>query len=250
MKCSPVVSKVNGFVFFGSHDHHMYGIDTENQLQIWRSHCGGGSIFSSPALSDDCCVLYVGTLGGNFVALDAANGKTLWTFNARKPIFASPACVDRCVCFCGVDGCVYVVTRSGNLVWRYKTQGPIFSSPCISLMPDSYCILIGSHDSAVQCLSSDGDLIWKILLDAPVYSTPVDALIPSQAEKRVEGIRTAAEDVVIACSTKGTLYTLSRSSGSVIKASSFDKDIFSSPVVVKNTVIIGCRDNNVYSMQL
>ena len=229
----------------------MYAIDTKRQIQVWRTYGEGGSIFSSPAISEDCKILFVGTLGGKLLAFDSSTGELLWRFNAKKPIFASPVCVNRSVCFCCVDGYVYVVTNSGSLCWSFKTSGPIFSSPCVGLSLTSYHIVVGCHDKSTYCLSSAGTLVWRKQLDSAIYSTPtvITHRMNHSREACIED-EYNAKDLVVACTTNGTLYVLNFANGKMVRSFTFPNEVFSSPVIFKETVVVGCRDNSVYCLTL
>ena len=251
MKCSPVVSGCSGFVYVGSHDHHMYAIDIQKLAQVWRTHCGGGSIFSSPVLSEDSKMLFAGTLGGNLVAINSDTGEVQWKLCMQKPIFSSPLFFGEHVYFCSVDGHIYKVSRSGTLRWSFKASGAIFSSPSCAPSREVYNFVVGCHDKTVYCISNDGKLVWRTQLDFPLYSTP--AVVPC-SEYCCEGVNgghyASAGYLVFICSTDGTLYILNFANGDVVKKYAFSNEIFSSPVLVKSEVIVGCRDNNVYCLGL
>ena len=251
VKCSPVVNKYSGFVYVGSHDHHMYAIDTQKLTQVWRTHCGGGSIFSSPTLSEDFKLLFVGTLGGKLVAINSETGEIQWKLCMERPIFSSPLFAAQHVCFCSVDGHIYMVSKSGTLRWSFQTSGAIFSSPCCAPSSKVCNFVVGCHDKAVYCISNDGRLLWRTQLDSQLYSTP--AVVPC-SEYSCKGVNdghcASAGYLVFICSTDGTLYMLNFANGAIVKKHTFSNEIFSSPVLVKNEVIVGCRDNNVYCLSL
>ena len=229
----------------------MYAIDTENYSQVWRTHCGGGSIFSSPTFSENFEMLFVCTLGGNLVAIDSETGVVHWKLAVQKPIFASPLCVDEHVCFCRVDGYVYLVTNSGVVRWSFQTSGPIFSSPSIAPSFEANSFIVGSHDGAVYCISNIGKLVWRTQLDSPIYSTPAVILRKLAYNEGIyEENGSTTEYLVFICSTDGALYVLNSVNGVIIGAHAFSNEIFSSPVVFGSSVVVGCRDNNVYCLSL
>ena len=251
VKCSPVVSKVSGFAFIGSHDHHMYAIDTQKLSQIWCTYCGGGSVFGSPALSGDFKLLFVGTLGSNLVAIDSETGVVKWKLTMDRPIFTSPLCIDDDICFCCVDGYVHVVASSGCLRWSLKIPGPIFSSPSIAPSFDVTRFVLGSHDKAVYCISNGGELKWRTQLDSPIFATPT--VVPRKGnlcDGSCEEKGSSAEFLVFVCSTDGKLYVLTFGDGTIVKTHVFSNEVFSSPVVFGSSMVVGCRDNNVYCLSL
>ena len=50
----------------------------------------------------------------------------------------------------------------------------------------------------------------------------------------------------VVCTRIGTVVLLDMTKGDVIARCSCEGEIFSSPVVAKNKIIVGCRDNNLY----
>ncbi|XP_032542919.1 beta-alanine-activating enzyme isoform X2 [Chiroxiphia lanceolata] len=70
VKSSGVVDPSSGLVYIGSHDQHVYALDIYKKACVWKSHCEGGAVFSSPCLSSFPHHLYVATLGGLLLAVN------------------------------------------------------------------------------------------------------------------------------------------------------------------------------------
>ncbi len=51
------------------------------------------------------------------------------------------------------------------------------------------------------------------------------------------------------CSSKGCIYVMNPLDGSVIGSIELPGEIFSSPVIVNNRIVVGCRDELVYCVQ-
>jgi outer membrane protein assembly factor BamB len=85
--------------------------------------------FASPATAASGDVVYVGSHGGDFCALDAASGKPIW----RRAIgsVSSKALVDRGRIFVGTDdgALLSLDTFDGAQKWRYQTKGAILHEP-------------------------------------------------------------------------------------------------------------------------
>lgn len=132
-------------------------------------------------------------------------------------------------------------------------------------------ILFGSHDHNAYCLSETGELVWKFLTDSPVYSTIAgiklhaqrqsdrtqlmakqSKLLHSSFSKNVTEQKEISEvhDGVIICSSKGTIYLVNLFSGELITSVSLPSEVFSSPIVLGDVIIIGCRDDKVYSVEM
>ncbi len=101
VESSPAV--VNGIVYFGSTDTHLYAVDATTGALVWRFD-PGDAIVSSPTVSDG--VVYLGTMGGGLFALDAATGHVDWGVTMDGPIEASPEVV---------GGIVYLTTTNNDL---------------------------------------------------------------------------------------------------------------------------------------
>jgi outer membrane protein assembly factor BamB len=94
----------------------------------WRTFVNGnlpytyGSLVlkSSPAVDDG--IVYIGSLDGNFYALDAITGQTVWKYQAGGPILSSPAVDSGGVYFTSEEpttGVLYKLdAASGTLVWK------------------------------------------------------------------------------------------------------------------------------------
>jgi len=73
---TPVASEKCNCVYLTSMDHKVYAVDVGTGESIWDEDLGT-SILYSPVLSADG-QLYVTTLGGDVVALDALTGNVIW----------------------------------------------------------------------------------------------------------------------------------------------------------------------------
>jgi outer membrane protein assembly factor BamB len=71
---SPVV--VNGVVYIGSPDGHLYALNATTGKILWQYKTGDVISFSSPAVANG--VVYVGSDDKTLHAVDAATGKGLW----------------------------------------------------------------------------------------------------------------------------------------------------------------------------
>ncbi len=74
---------------FGSEDGFVYAVKAPGEL-VWRFNASSG-VYSSPAVVDS--VVYIGTEGGDVVALALDSGKLLWRFTtpSAASVFSSPA---------------------------------------------------------------------------------------------------------------------------------------------------------------
>lgn len=255
VKSSPCVDPQTGVAWVGSHDHHLYALDVINKQCVCAIHCGGGSCFSSPCISREPYLVFIATLTGRLLAVDAAEHTILWSQQCPKPVFASPLLTPTgIVCAC-VDGWVYCFDFQGLLLWQFQTRASVFSSPtyfgaeCDSTSSDCIGhIVFGTHDKCVYCLSLNGELQWSFPTDGQVYSSPfvaeLNANHGSFCDKRDACV------AVFVWSTLGTLYVLDLHSGVRLASYSLPGEVFSSPVVVDNKLFIGCRNDYLYSLEI
>ena len=137
-------------------------------------------------------------------------------------------------------------------VWKFETDQAVFSSPCLWSSRDTSqtastlnCVVFGSHDCHVYAVDTRRNLLWKFKMDAPVYSSPFIFNI----SRNTDPTSTQYEYCVVACSTKGLLSVLSLNNGQCLCSLKLPGDVFSSPVVFRSSVFVGCRDNFLYCIQ-
>ncbi|NXK31855.1 ACSF4 enzyme, partial [Piprites chloris] len=239
VKSSAVIDPSSGLVYIGSHDQHVYALDIYKKACIWKSHCEGGAVFSSPCLSSSPHHLYVATLGGLLLALNPVMGSKIWKSFLGKPLFSSPHCNENYVCVGCVDGNLYCYTHSGKKVWQFSTNGPVFSSPCLSSLTKQE-IFFGSHDCFIYCCNMEGNLLWKFEATSSVYGTPFIFQSDDLSNKIL----------LAAVSTDGKVWILNAKSGTAEGVDTLPGEVFSSPVVWGTKLVVGCRNDYVYCLDL
>lgn len=123
-------------------------------------------------------------------------------------------------------------------VWRFAAGGPIFSSPCVSAAEQE--IFFGSHDCFIYCCSKEGHLRWKFETTARVYATPFAFSNHPRSD----------DALLAAASTDGKLWVLESRSGELRSVYELPGEVFSSPVVWESMLVIGCRNNYIYCLDL
>ncbi|NXF07920.1 ACSF4 enzyme, partial [Smithornis capensis] len=239
VKSSAIVDPSSGLVYIGSHDQHVYALDIYKKACIWKLHCEGGAVFSSPCLSSFPHHLYVATLGGLLLAVDPVTGSKIWKSLLGKPLFSSPHCNENYVCVGCVDGNLYCYTHSGKKVWQFSTNGPVFSSPCLSSLTKQE-IFFGSHDCFIYCCNMEGNLLWKFEATSTVYGTPF-IFQSSDLNNKI---------LLAAVSTDGKVWILNAKSGTAEGVDKLPGEVFSSPVVWGTKLVVGCRNDYVYCLDL
>lgn len=227
IKSSPVCT--GSSVIFGSHDRTLYSLSVVDGHLLWRRTISSGSLFASPAWDGKDCILSA-SLDGTCSALTVSSGQLLWTIRLKTPVFSSPVWCpgsDRCL-LASVDGSLHCC-RSGEILWRFQAAGPIFSTP--SLVEKR--IIFGSHDHSLYCLDEDsGGQLWRIQFTSPVYSSPFPG------------------SLIICSDTNGYLRVVELSNGRQLAETRLGGQVFSSPVLVEQSIVVGCRDDYLYCFRL
>ncbi|XP_062566768.1 LOW QUALITY PROTEIN: beta-alanine-activating enzyme-like [Saccostrea cucullata] len=285
VKSSPAVDPITGWLFIGSHDHHVHTLSIEDQRCHWRVEVGGGSVFSSPAVSTDPHYVSACSLSGHIAAIHPTSGCIIWMYNTEKPIFSSPV-ITAWSCVGCVDGNLYQLDHLGNLVWIFPTAAPVFSSPLVAPVSTasdmtSTLILVGSHDCCVYCLTPDGKQVWKHRSTDFVYATCFcfgdrsndhnnlnegGLKISSNTQNQMNKSRTLNTTAdfnqfsyesmqckylyCVVTSKDGKITIIDTDTGQEVNSVKLPGEVFSSPVVVGGLLTVGCRDNNVYCFDI
>ncbi|XP_077518824.1 aminoadipate-semialdehyde dehydrogenase isoform X1 [Amblyomma americanum] len=237
VKSSPATNRTNNSFVCGSHDRYLYCMTQDIGSLLWKRRLSEGSIFASPSVSYNPYQIYGATLDGLVAALCPATGEMLWTCKLDKPIFSSPTICDTGVGVCCVDGKVFLLSHTnGSKLWVTEAAAPIFSTLSLTDGAGDPSLVVGCHNQCVYKLSvKDGRILWQAHLDSPVFSTlfcPTD------------------RPFYVGATTKGTLCIINSESGEVQTSHCFDNEVFSSPVLLEDHIIVGCRNNYVYCLVL
>ncbi|CAM9786417.1 unnamed protein product [Ectocarpus sp. 6 AP-2014] len=272
-----------GTVVFGSHDGVLRSLWEADGVLRWNFDCGG-ALFASPAHDAEARVVYAATTKGRVVALDNSalvvfagteaagsvdhNRKLtgssttqptlLWDTYLPAPVFSSPAvCSASGTVVLGcVDGGLYCVSSVGEQVWVCRRgDKPVFSSPCILPPPckemggdvnnaSGTRVIWGCHDGVVRCRTGV-DLAWEtdVGRGQPVFSSPCFAAVGC------EGCALLCP-LVFACSVPGLISALCLADGEVLGEIQLPGELFSSAVVAGPSIVVGCRDNRVYVLDI
>ncbi|MGD2176067.1 MAG: SUMF1/EgtB/PvdO family nonheme iron enzyme, partial [Candidatus Brocadiaceae bacterium] len=123
VRSSPVV--VDGVVYVGSADGHVYALELKSGEELWRFRTGG-PVAGSAAVADG--VVYIGSDDSYLYALDARTGQMKWRFSRHyAPVRSGPA-VAYGVVWAGFGtysggGLSGLDVETGEEVWRYRFRG-------------------------------------------------------------------------------------------------------------------------------
>ncbi len=137
-------------IYFVCDNGFLFRLDRATGKEIWRYDLGDERVsrapphqlvknsgdfdwdFHSPkpVLADG--VLYVGSGDGGMNAVDPANGKRIWRFQAQGKIRAGAAIDGPRLIFGTMENFAYALDRkSGSQIWRIDTRGPIVAVPAM-----------------------------------------------------------------------------------------------------------------------
>ncbi|MGD9158508.1 MAG: PQQ-binding-like beta-propeller repeat protein [Desulfobacteraceae bacterium] len=228
VKSSPAI--VDGIVYVGSSDKHVYAIDIQTGKPVWSALLDD-EIEASPTVNNNA--VYIGTLKGTLYALDSGSGAEKWKFSTGDKIIGGANWFKdsegRLHILAGsYDAVMYCIdARSGKPVWKYETGNFINGSPATS---DKYCVF-GGCDAVIHIISlSDGTKAGEI--DTGVYIA---------ASAAIKG------DHVYVGNYDGELLKASLSEYKIVwRYKMEDGSFISSPAVTDDVVVIGGGDMNIH----
>lgn len=189
-----VIAKL-GRIFVGGNDGNLYAVDSKTGEQVWASNfiedappdppgfSGERARMSNTkarpsALASDGETLYLSVFDQcRIVAVNAVNGKRLWSFQTNGWVFGSVVATKQHVFFGSQDKSFYCVEKqTGQKVWSHQTKGRIESGGAV----DEEFVYFGSCDGGVYCLrQNDGELRWRFAVvqrdghNSAIYSVPL-----------------------------------------------------------------------------
>jgi len=267
---------VDGIVYMGSDDEHVYAISLETGKLVWEATLEG-QIDATPCVLGDS--LYVGSSGGTFYCLATENGAPRWTFETGDKILGGANYYEPdnleypWIIFGSYDSYLYCLdSRDGSKVWTYQTDNFINGTPAV--FEDQ--VIVGGCDAHVHVLSAtDGSAICSVEVGGPIAgSVAVDGgfayvghygnevVCVDIADQTVEWTfkdrafpyasspALSLDRVVIGGRDKG-LHCLDRKTGERIWRASARENIDSSPVICGDRVVYGTEDGtlNIVSLE-
>lgn len=247
----------------------------ENGTRKWESEQLPHYVDSSPALSPDGSVLYIGCWDGKLYALNTANGAKRWEYSTGlgNYIVSSPAVGPDGTVYVGAgdlvpddgdDSGLYALRPDGTLQWRRPMGDAGESSPAIA--PNG-TIYIGSKDQNLYAIRPDGSERWRFTADSPIWSSPaigpdgtvyIGSLFGRMYAIRPDGTRrwdfasggaiwvgaaVGADGSVYFGSADWSMYALSGDDGSLKWSRDVGQVILTTPAVRSDgTIIFGAND--------
>lgn len=159
------VSTGSNAVFLSGGDGVLYSIDKATGKVNWQFRTLGGLLgerrydfadyfYSTPVLHQD--KLFFGAGDGRVYAINPANGKMIWSFQATDIVHTTPAVSGDKVFVGSFDGYLYALNAiDGSLLWKFKSvghryfpKGEMMGSPVVA----GNVVLAGSRDYNLYAL--------------------------------------------------------------------------------------------------
>ncbi len=201
----------------------------------------GGQIFASPVVADG--VVFIGTSGGVFNAVNARDGSFAWTFAAGCAIYGAAA-VDDAVYFGCDDGHLYKLDRkTGKQQWRYRLSDAVsrvLPHPQVfawewqapePVVADGV-VYLGAADGGFHAVDANtGARRWRFDTGAAIHNGAA-----------IDGAR------VVVGSSDHFVYSLERASGKELWRVDTRAAIDATPVLHDGRVLVGNRGAGLYSL--
>jgi outer membrane protein assembly factor BamB len=138
----------------------------------WKTKLNGKVRSSSPCLSDEKELIFIGTHNGGIYCLSQSDGSIRWDKQMTKPVLSSAAVLKDAVFFASSDRKMYSFDcTSGSKIWEFETADRIWSSPAVTEY--SNVLFFGSLDSHIYGLDiSTGIQTWKFPTMNMIDSSP------------------------------------------------------------------------------
>ena len=260
-----VPRSANGFMGDAAHTGRSeHRGPSELPSPVW-TYQTGARVFASPIVGHDGTV-YVGSLDGQFVALDP-DGSLKWRYSAGQKIYPSALLVGSSVIFgthqqelvslslqgqprwklpvrdvvdasatLGPDGRVYVVANGayavdllGRLHWHKPTAGHVRSAPVIH---PRRLVIIGTTEGLLIALRPDGTVAWEV---------PLGGALEGAASVDDEGR-------IYAGTGRGEIVQVDEA-GTAVWRFKTGQEVRATPAIARDgTIIVGSYDGHIYAI--
>lgn len=157
---------VNGLVYFGSWDRHVYAVSARTGRLVW-SYQVDDRITSSAAYANG--TIFIGSDSGHLYALSARTGRLRWRaasftrLGRREYFYATPSVAYGRVFIGNTDGIVYSYgATSGRMIWAERAGTYVYTSAAVWRKT----VYVGTFDGWVVAFdAATGRTRWRY--DAP-----------------------------------------------------------------------------------
>lgn len=195
---------------------------------------------SSPVLHDG--VIYVGTHGKRFYALNAASGKVIWQYKNAEPIASTAVVNNGRVYFTDLGGRVQALeTNTGNQVWQREFDDELLGRPVVE---SGKLILVKGEREVLALSPESGEILWHETIPTFVR----DVTMRGHADVVAENGK------IYLGLSDGGLYALNAANGAVLWSHSLSvplttfKDIDGAISLVQNDLLVGGYFGQLYRL--
>lgn len=245
IKCRPLF--MNSTIIIGNYNsmRNIFAVNSDDGRIIWTQKIGQKSIYSNPLQMgpDDFIVC---SLDGTVASLSSSTGEIQWTKKLETPIFATPMLIKKhekqFLIVVTVDGKLTCFDESQNCVWNYIINGNIFCTPLYRINEHIIEFVVGSQNCFLYCLHFDikDNIItdkWKFKTDSSIRSTSSEIVIESFER-------------IVSFSSKGNVFINSWMDGALLNTFKINGEIFSTPKIHQNSIVVGSRNNFIYCLDM
>lgn len=212
-------------------------LNIEDGKTIWNYDRGKGE--GSPAefmISGDRLIL--SSHWDALIALDKTSGKLLWE-NAESPIrfrSSTPAAVDENTLLVADDSYIMLVdAATGKITGKIETKGITLSSSARPVITDNVAYICTANKGILAFDLKTKKILWNTLTGSALVYTPPYVTDPGAV---VEATMKEAGDTLIFGASDGTVYTLQKSDGTILKQSFVGAPMLGAAVLDGDTVIV------------
>jgi outer membrane protein assembly factor BamB len=261
---------VNGVVYVGCQDEHLYAVDLKTGEKKWEYKTG--PIKAAPSYREG--LVYVGDGDGIFHCVEAATGKKRWTYETGGEISSGANFAGDNILFGSGDEQLYCLSKDGKELWKFKVPGgPVMASPavvgdrtfvagCDSTLhvletakgTEMGSVDIGGQAAATAAVVGDhlylGTMSNEVL--AITWKKPdiVWRYMPEKKQQPFFASAAVTDNLVVVGSRDRRVHGIDRKSGQPVWTFQTDNRVDSSPVVVGKRVFAGSLDGKLYVLDL
>ena len=262
---------VDGVVYVGSDDNHVYALSASTGAELWRFETGD-VIRSSPTVVGG--VVYVGSNDNHVYALDAETGAELWSHDTGDWVQYSPVASGRAVYIRALadgDQKLHALDAlSGERLWVSESPYPYIDEFAVAVVGVKV-YMPGEFGEFHALDASTGEIIWSFsagigvessptVVGGVVYLTAVNTahaldeetgeIIWSYGTERfpARDFPAVVEDGVYYFSPDNVLYALDASTGEPVWSYQASGFINAEPLVAEGMVYMGSEDGQFYAL--
>ncbi len=143
-------------IFYGNSSGQIRAFDTRSRRMLWQRDFEA-AIYSTPVYHDGR--LIVATVGDGLLALDAADGTTLWCNRSLERMIGDGVIAEGSL-YIGIDGAMLrIAPEDGRIIWRFDYgQGQPQGRPAV----DGGRVVFGAWDCHLYCIDTEtGTMLWR-----------------------------------------------------------------------------------------